>query len=136
MAGLLLVGLPLLVFGVVVLSRDGEPVDDAPPRVADLIAECAQGGAFADCDDRVAELQSVLKNAATAEESYAVGNKGRYTRVLAELKAEGLQLPPGVELRVVGPVRDGYCIEAQARGVRGTMHYSSTTGSPEEGTCG
>lgn len=134
-AGILLFGIPALVAGGIMLNRASAPRDEPPARLDDLIAQCAENGAFDRCDDRVIEVESALKNAATAEESYATVNDGRYTRDIADLEREGLQVPPNVKLRVVGRARDGYCIEGRARGIDGTMHYSSTTGSPEAGSC-
>ena len=85
------------------------------------------------------ELESVLKNAATAEESYAVGNKGRYTEDVSELKKEDLMIPDGIELTIKVSGRQ-YCIEALsvetgAVEVAATLHYSSRTGRPEPGPC-
>lgn len=81
-----------------------------------------------------AELESILKNAATAEESYATVRPGRYTDDLSKLEEEGLELREGIELTVtVGG--DQYCIEAVSVDEDATLHYSSTTGRPKPGPC-
>lgn len=58
--------------------------------------------------------ESTLKNAATAEESYATVNDGRYTDRIADLEAEGLQVPPEVVVSVFAS-DSAYCIEGSNR---------------------
>lgn len=98
-------------------------------------ASCERGVDLQRCDEAQAEVQSALKNAATAEESYAVSNQGRYTDHVSDLEAEGLQLPPRVEVTIALARRDDYCLEATYGGLVGAMHYSSTEGTPLPGRC-
>ena len=135
-AGALFFGVPLLIAGSLWLNRPAQEDDGVEPRLDELAAECvAQDGGFGGCDERVALAQSTLKNAATAEESYATTADGRYTRRIGDLEAEGLAMAPEVQLRVIGPVREGYCLEATVIGLRGRLHYSSDEGTPARGPC-
>jgi len=61
----------------------------------------------------IAQAQSALKNAATAEESYATSNNGAYTTVVADLSAEGFRgTDPDVALSITNPTTTTYCIVA------------------------
>lgn len=131
-AGAVLLGIPLLIGAAFLFGGSNEADDAVPARLDELAAECAE---FGRCDDRVGRVSSALKNAATAEESYAVGHDARYTKKVADLEREGLQLPAEIELRVVGPARESYCLEATMEGLVGKMHYSSIEGSPSPGPC-
>jgi hypothetical protein len=86
------------------------------------------------CDAQLAQVESTLKNAATAEESYATVNEGRYTDQIAALEAEGLQVPPEVVLTVLASNKQ-YCIEGSSEELGATLHYSSTEGLPRPGPC-
>lgn len=96
---------------------------------------CERGMDLQQCEEARVEVESALKNAATAQESYAVSNEGRYTDRLSDLEAEGLQLGPRIEVTIARAGRDGYCLEATAGGLVGAMHYSSTEGAPLPGRC-
>ena len=80
-----------------------------------------------------AELESTLKNVATAEESYLTTN-GSYTTSLQELAREGLQVAPGVSVRIRARGTREYCIEASAPDAP-VLHYDSAEALPAEGPC-
>ena len=88
----------------------------------------------------VADVQSLLRNGATAMESFAAGNGGSY--VGAGVSQEWSDLRVGdnqtknIDFEAVGD----YCIEAtDSRLSAGHEwaggHYSSTAGTPETGLC-
>ena len=59
------------------------------------------------------QVQSALKNAATAAESFATDNNGDYTGVtLADLQAEGLKSASSVTVAVASATSSDYCITA------------------------
>jgi len=84
----------------------------------------------------VTEVESALKNAATAEESFATSSGGLYTAEFMELEEEGLQVTENVTIAVVHASDLGYCIEAtHARlGIK-VWHFTSDGGQPKEGVC-
>lgn len=58
-----------------------------------------------------AEIESALKNAATAAETYAVDNNGSYEFAdESDLIAMGLQLPPNVAVALLEMEESRYCI--------------------------
>ena len=77
-------------------------------------------------------LETALKNAATAEEAYAVDNL-TYTASLTDLEATGLKLPSDITLEVVAATDSSYCLEASLDGT--VMYLDSETRDPQEGTC-
>ena len=79
------------------------------------------------------QIQSQLKNAATAEESYRVDHE-QYTRVLNDLKAEGFRNISRVSV-LIARAGEGYCIEAQHAGLGEVWHYGSRVGRPMRGGC-
>ncbi|MPZ69632.1 MAG: prepilin-type N-terminal cleavage/methylation domain-containing protein [Actinobacteria bacterium] len=89
----------------------------------------------------VSQTESALKNAATAAESYATGNQGKYTGLtLTLLEGEGFKKATDVTMvdADVTVSADGtaYCIDAGHASL-GTTTYgiSSDTGAPALGTC-
>lgn len=94
------------------------------------------GSAAADKGQKRDQIQSELKNAATAEESYAVSHDGNYTRRQAGIEREGFNPSRNVRLFFVPGPKNGYCIEAQHDGLAEIWHYSSNVGAPERGRCG
>lgn len=81
----------------------------------------------------VAALDASLKNAATAQESYATGGAG-YTSSVEVLREEGLIESDGVVLDVVISSFDYYCMEA-TDGLGTVRKYSSDVGTPQVGYC-
>ena len=79
------------------------------------------------------QIQSQLKNAATAEESYRIDHE-QYTRVLNDLKAEGFRNVRKVSV-LIARAGEGYCIEAQHAGLGEVWHYGSRVGRPLRGGC-
>ncbi|MGH2773151.1 MAG: type IV pilin protein [Actinomycetota bacterium] len=88
----------------------------------------------------ISQSQSALKNAATAEESYATANNGAYTTTLADLTAQGYNSVPNVVI-TFGTVTSGYCIIATHGLIPDgdawkVSTFSSAAGAPAEAdTC-
>jgi hypothetical protein len=81
------------------------------------------------------EVDSALKNSATAEESFAA-TTGTYTSNVSDLVDQGLRLPGTVTVRVARATATGYCMEAtHALAAGQVFHYSSDVGRPTEGAC-
>ena len=80
------------------------------------------------------QVESQLKNAATAEESYLTTHEA-YTRVLNRLKEEGYRSNPRVAVIIDRAGTRHYCIEAQHAGLGEIWHYSSSEGMPRPGRC-
>jgi hypothetical protein len=101
--------------------------EDALPEVPD---------AASTANPALDAIDSALKNAATAMESYAVETEGDYSKAgLTELEEQGLRLPVDIAL-TIDSRRASYCIEAEHSGLPGVVkHYNSNVGSPEDGPC-
>lgn len=85
-----------------------------------------------------AQMQSALKNAATAEESYATQNNGGYTAVQANLDTEGYKGNADVTLDLTNTVEDAtsFCLEATHSRLAGEVwSYDSDNGEPLEQAC-
>ena len=84
--------------------------------------------------------KSDLKNAATAQEAYAVDNSGSYTASVAGLEAAGFRKSADVGDPVINLLADnaGYCMTATASNGSETWVYDSTKGGLQPagtGTC-
>ena len=134
LAALILVG---LVVAAIVTGKVEEQDANAPARFDQATGRCIGGGEVGrmTCEEELAQVESTLKNSAIAQESYATVNEGRYTDNISDLEAEGLQLPPNVQLTIVMAADQQYCMEATSQELGGTMHYSSTEGLPRPGPC-
>ncbi len=127
--------------------------EDQPMRRRWLVAGCLVVATFAACgggdggDEEPADqkataeapsqaqldsLETVLKNAATAEEAYAVENF-TYTASVTELEATGLNVPPDITVEVVAATDSSYCLEASLDGT--VMYLDSATNDAQEGNC-
>jgi type IV pilus assembly protein PilA len=85
-----------------------------------------------------AQMQSALKNAATAEESYATQNNGGYTAVQGNLDTEGFKANPDVILSLAGTTEDAteFCISAtHTRLGAEVWSYDSNNGEPLQQAC-
>lgn len=85
-----------------------------------------------------AQMQSALKNAATAEESYATQNNGGYTAVLGNLDGEGYKANADVTLDLTNTVEDAtsFCLAATHARLAGEVwSYDSDNGEPLEQAC-
>jgi type IV pilus assembly protein PilA len=82
------------------------------------------------------QVTSALTNAATAEESFYVGNN-YYTHSVVDLQtSEGLSTPPPVQLTVAYADGVRYCIEAQHLELPNRIwSLDSTVRVPREGPC-
>ncbi|MFA5801811.1 MAG: type IV pilin protein [Thermoleophilia bacterium] len=81
-----------------------------------------------------ANMQSDLRNAAVAEESYFTDNAA-YTNVIANLELQGFNPSANVTLAVASADAAGYCINATYTGYATRYHLNSTDGDPRTGTC-
>jgi type IV pilus assembly protein PilA len=85
------------------------------------------------------QMDSALKNAATAQESFATGNNGAYTNALANLTSEGLKYAADVTLTIVTPAAatgTTYCMQATHAQLSGETHkLNSGVGAPQSGSC-
>lgn len=80
-------------------------------------------------------MESALKNAATAQESYLTTSTA-YTSSTAALGSEGLKAAPEVTISVDTASSTAYCMEAtHASLTTVTYYYSSDTGRPQTGAC-
>jgi type IV pilus assembly protein PilA len=87
----------------------------------------------------VAQAESTLKNAATAQESWATGDgDGNYTTSIANLKLEGFRYAATeIEFEVAeATAGTSYCMEARSlQDASIEYFYSSNAGAPKEGEC-
>lgn len=121
-----------------VFGEDGDPTYELGlvPSLETAVEGTLQCSSNVDSQRNAqAEAESVLKNAATAMESYAVSSNGVYTSDVSLLAAEGLTIPPSVDL-IAYAEEDGfgYCMEATAAD-GSVWSYRSDTGVPEPGPC-
>lgn len=79
-------------------------------------------------------LEATLKNAATAQETYATETGGQYTTDVYDLYDAGLLIPDGVRFQIVSVGEGYYCMEA-SDDLGTAFHYSSDVGTPQEGYC-
>ena len=86
----------------------------------------------------VSQMESALKNAATAQESYATGDgDGSYTADLTLLEGEGFRYADTVTpVPTVNADASEYCVSVTHDNLTGTTYGISTQSTtPEEGTC-
>jgi hypothetical protein len=120
-----------------IVNGRAEEEDIAPARFDPTSGRCVGDDpvSLQRCEGELARLESTLKNAATAQESYATTNAGAYTDQIADLEAQGFQMADAIQLTVLA--RGGrYCLETRSQELGATMYYSSTEGTPLPGTCG
>ena len=81
------------------------------------------------------QMESALKNAATAQESFLTANTS-YSGAVDSLSSEGLKTAPDVSIGVVSSSGTAYCMRAQHSSLSGvTYFYSSNVGRPTTSTC-
>jgi type IV pilus assembly protein PilA len=89
----------------------------------------------------VAQAESTLKNAATAQESWATGaGDGNYTEATADLRAEGFRYATSeISFNVDAATTTAgleYCMEADSlQDDSIDLRYDSDVGAPVEGEC-
>ena len=125
-----------------------EDTQEAVNRIEAYAADCEgfqeaanEAGAATPGDDAEGEevdegleaLQSIVKNAATAQESYFTSNT-EYAESVEELEAEGLDVPEGITVDITLVGQDGYCVQASDDS-GSVFHYDSATGQAEQGEC-
>ena len=87
------------------------------------------------------QMQSALKNAATAQESFltthaAYATNAQVSGASDSLEAEGYKAAPEVRLSVTSSSATAYCMQATHTSLTGvTYHYDSAEGAPQTGTC-
>jgi type IV pilus assembly protein PilA len=81
------------------------------------------------------QMESALKNAATAQESYLTTSTA-YTSSTATLGSEGLKSAPDVTISVLSSSGTAYCMRAtHASLTTATYYYSSGEGRPTTVAC-
>ena len=87
-----------------------------------------------------AQVKSTVRNAATAQESFAIDNGGIYSDTVADLIDEGLRFGASdvdfedADITAVGST--SYCMEAASvRKPTIVWHHDSDIGKPVEGSC-
>ena len=83
------------------------------------------------------QVQSALKNAATAQESWLTANSA-YTLNLADLQSEGFKAAADVTVAVATASGTEYCMNGSHANLNGNapiFHYDSNDGEPLSGTC-
>lgn len=85
----------------------------------------------------VAQVQSALKNASTAEESYLTGSTPTsYTNAPGDLVTEGYKAAPDVTaLTITISAGKKYCVQAGHSSLSATYVVSSDDSVPTVGTC-
>lgn len=82
------------------------------------------------------QMNSVLADAAIAEESYAASHDGAYTSEMSDLRAEGFRNPyEEVKVRVASAQQGYYCLQAMHRGMDVGQYFDSNEGAPRTGGC-
>lgn len=81
------------------------------------------------------QMESALKNAATAQESFLTTSTA-YTTDTAQLGSEGFKSAPDVRVSVVSASGTAYCMRATHISLTTvTYYYSSAEGRPTTATC-
>ena len=87
----------------------------------------------------VSALQKTLEEAGAAQERYAEAHDDRHARTIAQLEAEGLEIPEGIEMTI--PAVNGrarfareYCVEATDE--EGNVAHFDNIIKYSEGPCG
>ncbi len=91
------------------------------------------------------QAESAVKNLATAQESYATGNDGKYTGTLSDLQGaskEGFTYSASeLTVKIIYPAAgatatDGYCLHAESKNDTSIDRwYASGVGSPQSTAC-
>jgi type IV pilus assembly protein PilA len=85
------------------------------------------------------QVESLLKNAATTQESWSTGHEGSYTTSVDDLKTEGLTFSADavkVDSITLTGGGTGYCIQASSlKDTSIIKHYDSDVGAPKDGAC-
>jgi len=86
------------------------------------------------------QVKSTMRNAATAQESFAGDNGGLYSNTVADLVDEGLRFSAtevdfdDVDIISTGPT--SYCMQASSAYLATIVwHHDSDVGAPREGPC-
>ena len=116
---------------------------NAPTHIGRVIVPCLLIAIFGSAPSALGEvsrqskldaLQSELKNAATAEESFRTDHD-HYTRRMWSLENnEGFDPRSNVRILIVHAY-DEYCLEGQHDSLGAIWHYDSTVGNPQKGRC-
>lgn len=114
--------------GYTVMSGGDEP---APPPAAPVAVKPKAKPVVLTTNPNV--VNSMLKNMATAEESYFVDN-GTYTAKMSVLQEEGVVLDKRVKASVVRASASGFCLRAAGAGTL-VRYYSSKTGKVSRTAC-
>jgi hypothetical protein len=108
--------------GIEAYAADCEGFTEAPAE-----------GEGEEVDEGLEALEALVKDAATAEESYFTSNLA-YTDSVEDLEGEGLDVPEGITVVISLAGKDGYCVQASDDS-GSVFHYDSSVGQPEQGEC-
>ncbi|MBI5870847.1 MAG: hypothetical protein HZB44_07835 [Actinobacteria bacterium] len=121
-----------------ITTTPAAPGMDKPHAVTAVIEDgspVTRGGEGDPVEDMAAStraMQSELRNAAVAEESYFTEN-GAYTVEISELVQAGFEPSPGSDFLIVEADAYGYCLEISDRNL--WFYFDSTEGEPRTGSC-
>ena len=120
--------------GVEAYAADCEGFTEAANAAGDTSPEEAPAeGEGEEVDEGLEALESTVKNAATAEESYFVSELA-YTDSLDDLADQGFEVPEGIAVEITLAGKDGYCVQASDDS-GSVMRYDSSVGQPEQEEC-
>lgn len=136
-----------------IAALEAQEVEEATNRIEAYAADCegfqeaadeasadrpgsgapAEGAEGEEVDEGLEALEAVVKNAATAQESYFTTNLA-YTESVEELESEGLEVPEGITVEITLSGQDGYCVQASDDS-GSVFRYDSSVGQAEQGEC-
>jgi hypothetical protein len=120
--------------GVEAYAADCEGFQEAANAAGDAAPDdAAEGAEGEEVDEGLEALETVVKDAATAQEVYLTSNAS-YADSVEDLEAEGLQVPEGITVEITLTGNDGYCVQASDDS-GSVFHYDSSVGQPEQGEC-
>jgi hypothetical protein len=120
--------------GIEAYAADCEGFTEAANAAGDTSGEEAPAeGEGEEVDEGLEALEALVKDAATAEESYFTSNLA-YTDSVEDLEGEGLDVPEGITVVISLAGKDGYCVQASDDS-GSVFHYDSSVGQPEQGEC-
>lgn len=119
--------------GIEAYAADCEGFEEAADAVAPADEDSTEEAEGEEVDEGLEALQAIVKDAATAQESYFVSNTA-YTDSVEDLEAEGLEVPEGITVDITLTGQDGYCVQASDDS-GSVFRYDSSVGQAEQGEC-
>lgn len=122
--------------GIEAYAADCEGFTEAANAAGDTSPEEAPAegeGEGEEVDEGLEALETVVKDAAVAEESYFTSELA-YTDSVDDLEAQGFDVPEGITVDITLNGQDGYCVQASDDS-GSVFRYDSSVGQPEQGEC-